>query len=73
MKGPEIGFLIITHYTRILNYITPDAVHILLGGRIVRSGGAEIGVNLEEVGYEALRKEFGVESDAAELEEAPKA
>jgi Fe-S cluster assembly ATP-binding protein len=72
LKGPEIGFLVITHYTRILNYITPDVVHILLGGRVVRSGGADIGAHLEEVGYEALRKEFGIESDAAELQEAPR-
>jgi Fe-S cluster assembly ATP-binding protein len=72
LKGPEIGFVVITHYTRILNYITPDVVHILLGGRIVRSGGADLATHLEEVGYDALRKEFGVETDEAELEEAPK-
>jgi Fe-S cluster assembly ATP-binding protein len=71
LKGPEMGFVIITHYTRILNYVTPDTVHILLGGRIVRSGGEELATHLEEVGYEALRKEFGVETDEAVLEEAP--
>jgi Fe-S cluster assembly ATP-binding protein len=70
LKGPDIGFVVITHYTRILNYITPDVVHILLGGRIVRSGGADLASHLEEVGYEALRAEFGVSSDEAELEEA---
>ncbi|MGH2760698.1 MAG: Fe-S cluster assembly ATPase SufC [Actinomycetota bacterium] len=70
MRGPDIGFLIITHYTRILNFVTPDVVHILLGGRVVRSGGRELADHLEEVGYEELRKEFGVESDQAEPEEA---
>ena len=72
LKGPDIGFVVITHYTRILNYITPDVVHILLGGRVVRSGGNELAAHLEEVGYEALRKEFGVDTDEAVLEEAPK-
>ncbi len=72
LKGPDIGFVVITHYTRILDFITPDVIHILLGGRVVRSGGAEIGAHLEEVGYEALREEFGIETDEAELEEAPK-
>ena len=70
LKGPEIGFVVITHYTRILKYVTPDVVHILLGGRVVRSGGQELADHLEEVGYEALRKEFGVETDQAEPEEA---
>ncbi len=70
LKGPEIGFLVITHYTRILNFVTPDVVHILLGGRVVRSGGRELADHLEEVGYEELRKEFGVETDQAEPEEA---
>ena len=72
LKGPDIGFVVITHYTRILNFITPDQIHILLGGRVVRSGGEEIGAHLEEVGYAKLREEFGVASDEAELEEAAK-
>ena len=70
MRGPDIGFLIITHYTRILNFVTPDVVHILLGGRVVRSGGRELADHLEEVGYEELRKEFGVDTDEAQPEEA---
>jgi Fe-S cluster assembly ATP-binding protein len=65
LRGPDITFLIITHYTRILNFVTPDVVHILLGGRVVRSGGRELADRLEEVGYEELRKEFGVETDQA--------
>jgi Fe-S cluster assembly ATP-binding protein len=74
LKGPDMGFVVITHYTRILNYITPDTVHILLGGRVVRSGGEELATHLEEVGYEALRAEFGIPTDAApELEGAEQA
>ncbi len=72
LKGPDIGFLVITHYTRILNFVTPDFVHILLGGRVVRSGGRELADHLEEVGYEELRKEFGIETDQAVVEEAAK-
>ena len=57
MRGPEMGSLIITHYTRILNYVKPDFVHILLDGRIVREGGAELADELEEKGYEFIREE----------------
>jgi Fe-S cluster assembly ATP-binding protein len=70
LKGPDIGFLVITHYTRILNFITPDTIHILLGGRVVRSGGAEIGVHLEEVGYAKLREEFGIATDDGQEDES---
>jgi Fe-S cluster assembly ATP-binding protein len=55
MRGPELGVLIITHYTRILSYITPDHVHVMLGGRIVQSGGPELADELESHGYEHLR------------------
>jgi Fe-S cluster assembly ATP-binding protein len=58
--GPDLGVLLITHYQRILNYITPDHVHVLMGGRIVKSGGAELAKELEEKGYEGLRAELGV-------------
>ena len=71
LKSPDISFVIITHYTRILDYVTPDVVHILLGGRVVKSGGGELASHLEEVGYAKLREEFGIESDEAELEESP--
>ncbi|MBA2763064.1 MAG: Fe-S cluster assembly ATPase SufC [Thermoleophilaceae bacterium] len=57
MRGPEMGSLIITHYTRILNYVKPDFVHILLDGRIVREGGSELADELEEKGYEFIREE----------------
>src|SRR5919107_520971 len=57
MRGDERGFLIITHYTRILNYVKPDFVHILIDGRIVREGGSELAGELEEKGYEFVREE----------------
>src|SRR5688500_630098 len=55
MRGPNIGVLIITHYTRILNYITPDHVHVMVDGRVVQSGGPELAAELEAKGYEHLR------------------
>ena len=57
MRGPEMGVLIITHYTRILDYVTPDFVHIMLDGRIVREGGPELASDLEERGYDFIREE----------------
>jgi Fe-S cluster assembly ATP-binding protein len=60
LLGPEMGVLIITHYQRILNYIRPDFVHVLMGGRIVRSGGPELALELEERGYDWLRAEVGL-------------
>lgn len=56
LRGPELGVLVITHYQRILNYIIPDFVHIMLGGRIVESGGADLALHLEEQGYDWLRE-----------------
>ncbi len=57
MRGPERGTLIITHYTRVLQYVTPDFVHIMLDGRIVREGGRELADELEEKGYDWIREE----------------
>lgn len=59
LRGPELGVLVITHYQRILNYIKPDFVHILLGGRIVETGGAELALRLEEHGYDWIREKNG--------------
>ncbi len=59
MRGPEIGFLVITHYMRILNYLDPDVVHIMLNGKIVKSGGPELAHELEEKGYNSVREQFG--------------
>lgn len=55
LRGPDLGTLLITHYTRILRYITPDRVHVMFQGRIVESGGPELADELEENGYERLR------------------
>jgi Fe-S cluster assembly ATP-binding protein len=54
LVGPEMGALVITHYQRILNYITPDKVHVFVGGRIVASGGKELAEQLEAEGYDAF-------------------
>ncbi|NSW54039.1 MAG: Fe-S cluster assembly ATPase SufC [Anaerolineae bacterium] len=58
MRGENFGGLIITHYQRILNYVTPDFVHVMLGGRIVASGGAELALDLEENGYEGFEERW---------------
>lgn len=54
LRNQENGFLVITHYQRLLNYIVPDYVHVLQGGKIVKSGGKELALELEEKGYEGL-------------------
>jgi Fe-S cluster assembly ATP-binding protein len=64
MRGPDVGFLLITHYRRILQYVSPDYVHIMLDGRIVRQGGPELADELEEKGYDFVRQEVGA-GDAA--------
>jgi Fe-S cluster assembly ATP-binding protein len=51
MRGPDRAFLVITHYQRLLDYITPDFVHVLVDGKIVRSGGPELALELEDTGY----------------------
>jgi Fe-S cluster assembly ATP-binding protein len=61
LVGPDLGVLLVTHYQRILNYITPDHVHVMMNGRIVRSGGAELAHELEKKGYEDIRAELGIE------------
>lgn len=61
LAGPEFGLLLITHYERMLRYIKPDHLHILMDGRIVHSGGPELVKRLEEKGYDWVRQEFGQE------------
>src|SRR5512145_2316420 len=56
LAGPELGVLVITHYQRLLNYIKPHFVHIMMHGRIVESGGPELALHLEEQGYDWLRE-----------------
>lgn len=60
MRSPERSFLVITHYQRILNYITPDYVHVMVDGRIVRSGTHELALQLEEKGYDWIRGELAM-------------
>jgi Fe-S cluster assembly ATP-binding protein len=59
-----MGMLVITHYQRILNYIQPDQVHVMLKGRIVESGGPDLALQLEEKGYDWLREKYGVAEEA---------
>lgn len=63
LRGPELGVLVITHYQRILNYIKPDFVHIMMDGRIVESGGADLALHLEEHGYEWIREKVEAMND----------
>lgn len=58
MRGDDFGSLIITHYQRLLNYITPDFVHVMYNGKIVKTGGPELAHRLENEGYEWVKKEF---------------
>jgi len=60
MRSEERGFLIITHYQRLLNYITPDFVHVMMQGRIVKSGGPELAQRLENEGYDWVKEELGI-------------
>jgi Fe-S cluster assembly ATP-binding protein len=62
LRSETLGVLVITHYQRILNYIKPEFVHIMLGGRIVESGGPELALKLEEHGYEWLREREPISS-----------
>lgn len=58
LMGPEMGVLVITHYQRLLNYIKPDFVHIMLDGKIVESGGPDLALHLEEHGYDWVREKY---------------
>ena len=60
LMHPEMGLLLITHYQRLLNYITPQFVHVLIDGRIIKSGGAELALELEESGYDKYEVEAAV-------------
>jgi len=65
LRTPDIGILIITHYERILNYITPDFVHILVNGQIVKSGDASLAKEIETEGYDPILRELGLVEEAA--------
>ncbi|MGB7337498.1 MAG: Fe-S cluster assembly ATPase SufC [Phototrophicaceae bacterium] len=64
LTGPEMGSLIITHYQRMLDYVKPNFVHVVLNGKIVESGGPELALQLEENGYDWVREKYGVAEPA---------
>ena len=68
MRSEDFGCLMITHYQRLLNYITPDYVHVMMQGKIVKSGGAELAQRLEAEGYDWIKKELGIEDETVEIE-----
>ena len=63
MRGDNFGALIITHYQRLLNYIKPDVVHVMMDGRIVKTGSADLAQKLEDEGYAGLRDELGIKAN----------
>ena len=71
LRSTNIGILIITHYSRILRYLTVDKIHVMLDGRVVRSGGAEVADELESKGYESIRAELGLAAPIAETAPDP--
>ncbi|MFZ5854591.1 MAG: Fe-S cluster assembly ATPase SufC [Chloroflexota bacterium] len=76
MLNPNMGVLLITHYQRLLNYITPDYVHVLARGRIIKSGGKDLALRLEDEGYAPVLAEAGYdvdETDAADSAGVPEA
>jgi Fe-S cluster assembly ATP-binding protein len=68
LRGEDFGCLIITHYQRLLDYITPDRVHVMIQGKVVQSGGAELAHKLEAQGYDWLHEELGIEVETVEQE-----
>ncbi|MRG85157.1 Fe-S cluster assembly ATPase SufC [Salinibacillus xinjiangensis] len=68
LRGEDFGCLIITHYQRLLDYITPDKVHVMMQGRVVKSGGPELAKRLEEEGYDWIKEELGIEDETVEQE-----
>jgi Fe-S cluster assembly ATP-binding protein len=69
MLNPNMGVLVITHYQRLLDYIKPDVVHVLAAGRIIKSGGSELALQLEKEGYAPILAAAGLEAGAGD--EAP--
>jgi Fe-S cluster assembly ATP-binding protein len=69
LRSEERGFLIITHYQRLLNYVTPDFVHVMMQGRIVKSGGPELAKRLEAEGYDWVKEELGIVDETVGQEE----
>ena len=70
-RSDSLGVLVITHYSRILNYMSPDKIHVMIDGRVVRSGGREVADQLEASGYEKLRSELGITVERDPLLDLP--
>ncbi|MDN6899843.1 Fe-S cluster assembly ATPase SufC [Oenococcus sicerae] len=66
LRGPHFSSLIITHYQRLLDYIVPDVVHIMMAGRIVKTGGPELASQLEKTGYQGLRQQLGLAEEVTD-------
>jgi Fe-S cluster assembly ATP-binding protein len=66
MLNPELGVLLITHYQRLLNHIKPDVVHVLAQGRIVKSGGRDLALQLEDEGYGPILRAAGLETNVSD-------
>ena len=71
MRGPDLGVVMITHYSRILRYLTPDRVHVMVDGRIVEFGGPELAEQLEQEGYEGVRRRLGIPAPVTTPEISP--
>src|SRR5690606_3052397 len=70
-RSPQVGVPMITHYSRILKYLSPDRIHVMIKGRIVESGGPELADELEAGGYDAIRARLGIEVEAKTPEKRP--
>ena len=66
MRSPDLGVVLITHYSRILRYLSTDRIHVMIDGRIVDSGGSELAEELEAGGYDGVRKRLGIEKKKTE-------
>lgn len=69
LRGQEFGALIITHYQRLLNYVSPDVVHVMMRGKVVKSGGKELAERLESEGYDWIKEELGFDDVTINAEE----
>lgn len=67
LRGPEFGAVIITHYHRILDHIKPDVVHVMMNGKIVKTGGPELALEIEKRGYDWIKEELGLTTPAEEV------
>ena len=69
LRGQDFGSLIITHYQRLLNYITTDVVHVMMKGKVVKSGGKELAERLESEGYDWIKEELGIDDETINAED----